>query len=206
MFHIVWWTKEEHLSQGLPLSPPPHTHVITTDASGDGWGGVLADLWTFNGVWNNMQRTWHINRLEFQAVELTLHKFVSQLRNSTVLVRSDNMTTCAYINCQGGTWSPDVCLQAWNLFHWCLAPEITFRAFYIPGLVNLHPDRLSRHQARSHQSIIYQVDQREWSLLQSIADALFVLLGEPVIDLFASHSNATLKLFCTLQGSQGEVW
>ena len=81
--------------------------MITTDASSLGWGGVLEgipgrNVQTVQGRWTCAQQEWHINYQELMAVLLTLQEFQSQLQNKQVLVRSDNTTTCAYINKGGG--------------------------------------------------------------------------------------------------------
>ena len=41
--HLQWWTNLQNLLSGLPLSPPEHQTVLTTDASSLGWGGVLGE-------------------------------------------------------------------------------------------------------------------------------------------------------------------
>jgi hypothetical protein len=203
--HLVWWASSHNLSQGLPLSPQHHSHVITTDASGNGWGGVLDDAWTVKGLWSADRLDWHINRQELMAVELTLKEFSLRLAHKLVLVRSDNTTTCAYVNKQGGTHSPDLCMQAWRMFLWCLEHDITLRAVYIPGVENVHADSLSRERDLTEGPLGYRVDQREWSLEPEVLQAVFVRLGEPQIDLFASRSNAKLRLFCALHANQGEM-
>jgi hypothetical protein len=203
--HLQWWATSHNLSQGLPLSPQHHDHVITTDASGSGWGGVLDDAWTAKGLWSGDRLLWHINRQELMAVELTLKEFRSCLAHKLVLVRSDNTTTCAYVNKQGGTHSPALCRQTWEMFLWCMEHHITLRAVYIPGVENVHADSLSREKDLVEGPLGYRVDQREWSLEPEVLSSVFVRLGEPQIDLFASRSNAKLRLFCALHADQGEM-
>ena len=201
--HVQWWSVESNLSQGSPLSPPAHTCVITTDASGAGWGGVLDDVSFAEGVWEGDFLTWHINRLELRAVELTLHHFQHQVQGHSVLVRSDNTATCAYLNKQGGTKSWEMCAQACTLWLWCLDRQITLRAIYIPGLLNVPADALSRGMYFSKR-VVYSVDQREWALAQEVATSVFLMLGEPQVDLFATADNTKLPMFCSLTRGQGE--
>jgi hypothetical protein len=78
--HLQWWLKEENLSLGIPLSLQAYQHVVMTDASGDGWGGTLDEDLRIQGVWNDRMKRWHINRLEFQAVILTLRSFREQVK------------------------------------------------------------------------------------------------------------------------------
>lgn len=49
--HLYWGTNPNNLHSGLLLSQPPIAHVITTDASGDGWGGVLDEDYIVKGRW-----------------------------------------------------------------------------------------------------------------------------------------------------------
>ena len=51
--HLQWWTHLDHLLQGTTLFPPPHSHVVTTDASGSGWGG---GYWTMSRSWRDFGR------------------------------------------------------------------------------------------------------------------------------------------------------
>ena len=37
--HLQWWKDPGNLTLGQSLCPQPFAHVLTTDASGDGWGG-----------------------------------------------------------------------------------------------------------------------------------------------------------------------
>ena len=95
---LQWWIDPLNLQSGLPLSPPTHSHVLTTDASESGWGAVLDDSHPVQGIWTQDQQNWHINALELKAVELALWEFRQTLQGQVVLVRSDNATACAYIN------------------------------------------------------------------------------------------------------------
>ena len=139
-FHLAkflsWWSNPRNLSQGIPLSPPDFVHVVTTDASGDGWGGVLDHVHTVKGLWQVHQKVWHINRLEMLAVFLTLKHFHLHLINKVVLIRTDNSTTCHYINKSGGTKSRELCSQSGDLLHWYLQKGIKIRAVHVPGLRN----------------------------------------------------------------------
>ena len=190
---LSWWSNPDNLRSGIPLSPPDFVHVITTDASGDGWGGVLDGVHTVSGCWKPHQKVWHINRLEMLAVFLTLKHFCHTLTNKVVLVRTDNSTTCHYINKLGGTKSKELCYQLWELVHWCLDKHIQLRAVHVPGLLNQMADALSRNQEVSISEV--QLDQREWSLNSQVVEQLFQRLGTPSLDLFASRTNYKLPLW-----------
>ena len=75
--------------------------MVSTDASNTGWGA------TYNGhavagVWATPHLHWHINCLELLAVHLALRRLKRALLGKHVLVRTDNTSTVAYINHQGG--------------------------------------------------------------------------------------------------------
>ena len=72
---LPWWSNPTKLWCGLPLSSPEYAHVLTLNASGDGWGGVLDYNQSVQGLWTEPFRTWHINRLDMQAVWLALQHF-----------------------------------------------------------------------------------------------------------------------------------
>ena len=99
---LSWWKNPQNLRLGLDLSVKIPSHVVTTDASGYGWGAVKDKVHHLQGLWDQNQRKWYINALKLKAVELGLWKFRFQLRNRLVLVRSDNVTTFSYINKMGG--------------------------------------------------------------------------------------------------------
>ena len=149
------------------------------------------------GTWSQEVAQWHINCLELRAVVLSLRHFLPLVQGQVVLVRSDNTTTCAYINKQGGTKSSDLCAQACRLWQWCLDHNIVIRAAYIPGVVNVPADALS--SGKSLPVLLnHRGDHREWSLATQVCQALFLRLGEPQVDLFATKANSRLPVFCSL--------
>ena len=60
------------------------------------------------------------------------------------MISTDNTTVVSYINKQGGTHSPDLCVQVWKILLWCLKHHIVIRVRHIPGKFNVLADRLSR--------------------------------------------------------------
>ena len=62
-----------------------------------------------------------------------------------VLLKSDNVTTVAYINRLGGTRSRVLANIAKELWLWCLQKRITLKAQHLPGKENLNADFMSRH-------------------------------------------------------------
>ena len=197
-------TNIRNLDRSLPLSTKPHTHVITTDASGSGWGGVLDDTLMVQGLWDHHQLSWHLNRLEMQAVILTLAHFVKELSGTVILVRSDNTTVCSYLNKVGGMQSDALCKQTLDLCRWTLRHNMELRAIYLPGQTNCQAGALSR-QRQKDLSPFQDLDNREWTLNASVLEAVFLQFGHPQVDLFANMDNKRLPVFVSLQRGQGEL-
>ena len=98
-----------------------------------------------NGRWATEEEVEHINVKELRAVLLGLQSLASHLTDATILVRTDNCTTVAYINNMGGCRSvqcDEVAIEIWN---WALARNCWVFAEYLPGDLNVDADHLSRH-------------------------------------------------------------
>ena len=139
---LEWWASRANLTVGRPFLRPDPTMTIVTDASMEGWGGHLGD-WVISGQWSSAWAKHHINWLELQAVWLTLQYFLPQVRDTAVDVLTDNSTTVAYINKEGGTQSPNLCYLALDLWAWCRQHGIYLVANHISGVTNVLADALS---------------------------------------------------------------
>ena len=185
---LVWWLDEDNLKEGVPITPLPHTIQVVTDASTHGWGGyaVIAGLKdTYQGTWSQEEKSLHINALEMKAVALVLMR-VNPPVGSVILVASDNTTTVAYINHQGGTISWTTWLECRKLLLLARDRGWTIRARHIAGCLNVLADRLSRKG---------QVLPTEWSLHPDIVKLMFQRWGTPQVDLFATWENAKCMTF-----------
>ena len=183
---LDWWLYRPNLEQGLPFQLPRPEVTITTDASRLGWGASMPPHHA-SGVWDLHFQGCHINVLELQAVFNALCHFRPFVSGKHVLVRSDNSTVVAYINHQGGTRSPRLCLLTRDLYLWAWDHHVSLQAIHIPGVDNSIADALSRGKIRP----------TEWSLHRGVAEHLFAEIEKPNIDLFASAENAQLPVFCT---------
>jgi hypothetical protein len=182
---LQWW--HDHLavwSGRLMFSPPPSI-VVTTDASGTGWGGwlSLADepekpLMTTFGFWNRSERHLPSNQREMRASLLTIECFSYRLQGHSVLLRSDNMTNVANI-CRGGGRSESNTLLARRVWEVCERHSIYLRAEYHPGVINQLADQLSR----------MEWERADWMLHPRLFRAVDTLWGPLTIDLFASAGN-----------------
>ena len=91
-----------------------------------------------------------------------------------------------YINKQGGTHSPNLCVEVWKILNWCLEQDIVIRVRHIPGKFNILADRLSR---------LDKPIKTEWALDQTVANSVFQMLNFPNVDLFATRFNHRLPLY-----------
>ena len=109
-----------------------------------------------------------------------------KVKNSTVLVSTDNTTVVAYIRHQGGTHSTELSEEVWNVLNLCLAHNIHLLVKHIPGRFNTLADRMSR---------IDKPISTEWPLNQEIANKIFQIMDFPSIDLFATRLNHRLPIY-----------
>ncbi|XP_029441229.1 uncharacterized protein LOC115080906 [Rhinatrema bivittatum] len=131
---MAWWLCTGNLTKGISLNVPSWT-VVTTDASLYGWGAVCLRS-SVQGTWSPTEATWSINRLETRAVRLALREFLSLVRGRAVRILSDNATTVAYINRQGGTRSLPVAAEARQLMAWAERHLQCIAASHIAGVEN----------------------------------------------------------------------
>ena len=185
--HLQWWLDEETLLAGVPLLPPqPSLHLIT-DASMEGWGAHLEPRsLTLSGLWSPQESHLHINNLEMRAVFLAVSQFQSHLRDSCVMVSTDNTSVVAYIQKQGGTHSHSLYLETRNLLVLCKSLNVSLLSKHIPGRLNALADGLSRK---------HQLLPSEWTLHQEVANQIFLTFGYPLVDLFATRDNHRLPLY-----------
>ena len=103
LHHLNWWKQHRLYLQGVPMKADPPSHHIFSDASLTGWGSHLEpEGLLYHGVWSKTQSRLHINILEMIAISLTLRRALQFIKNSTVLISTDNTTVVAYLNRQGG--------------------------------------------------------------------------------------------------------
>ena len=156
------------------------------DASSQAWRGVLNNMYV-QGKWTEQQKKWHINCLELQAVLLTLENFLPHLRNHNVLTRSDITTILQYINKQGGTRSPQLCLHSMeNLDSSNKEPNI---------LKSCSHSGQKEFIARPVEQGDYTSNRMDNERYSSTPN--FHIWGKPFIYLFASFQNRKMELFCT---------
>lgn len=188
------WKQRDVLTDGVALGTVTTRKVVTTDASLTGWGGVFEGR-PVNGTWSLHLRRAHINYLELMAVFLTLRHFLQFLRGNHVLVRTDNTSTVAYINRQGGLRSRCLLALTRKLLPWSSRHLLSLRATHVPGVQNIGADLLSRGNP------LYG----EWRLNPCVVDQIWIRFGRAAVDLFASSENAHCPLFFSLHDRRASL-
>ena len=187
------------LQRCLPRGRGPHlsmnTRISLTSGAIDsllwwsspptGWGARLGRL-SAQGKWSRKERTRHINLLELIVVHLALQLWQGQMTQKMISVQMDNTTEVAYLIKEGGTQSPVLSDLASKILIVSGRHTIVLRPTYLPGLLNMEADALSRHK-----------DSAEWMLTTSVARKLFLVLGYPVVDLFASARTKQVRQYFT---------
>ncbi|KAM7161048.1 uncharacterized protein RBU57_010945 [Macrochelys suwanniensis] len=82
-----------------------------------------------------------------------------------------------------------------SLWEFCIAHDISLRAFHLPGINNSQADCLSRVFSSQH----------EWSLHSEVTGQLFRAWGTPRVDLFATRQNRRCHQFCSRGGLEKDA-
>lgn len=162
LFPLHWWTDPCQVCIGVPILPSSLDKTIITNAFLVGWGEHMGNH-MMQGTWTPGESRMHIIILELQAVRKVCQAFLPFTRSHNVLILLDNVaTTVCYINKQGVTNSTVLCLEAINLWHWCIAHHILLSAAYLLGIQNVIADLLSRqfvidHEWELHDSMVHDI-------------------------------------------------
>ena len=177
-----------HSIRDRDFNPSSRPQILPyTDASHYGWGAHLEPTTlSFHGRWTENQSQLYINMLEMMAIRLALKQAKTFIHHSCIMISTDNTTVVSYINKQGGTHSPNLCVEVWKILNWCLEQDIVIRVRHIPGKFNILADRLSR---------LDKPIKTEWALDQTVANSVFQMLNFPNVDLFATRFNHRLPLY-----------
>ena len=189
---LYHWTCRSYLETGVQMGAPSDHLTVFTDASGMGWGGVMDGLHV-GGHWHP-QEARHINVLELFTVKLVLHHFQSRLQGHHVLIRSDNVATCAYLNKYGGVRSPQLHRVASEILQWSYIHLKSLRASHIQGILNVGADLMSRGGPI----------EMEWSLHPDIVAQVWRRFGKASVDLFASRKNTKCPLWFGVADEQAQ--
>ena len=183
---LQWWSQLENLTRGQPLGPFLPQLTIYTDATLQNWGAHDQNDLQLSGQWTPHEASLSINQLELLAVTRALQQVPPSWSGKRVLVATDNTTTVAYINHQGGTKSMLLLDLSYDLFKLLEQRDITLQARHIPGRLNRLADLLSRKDS---------VVNTEWTLSHNVTNLIWEVWGRPMIDLMATHLNNRLPTF-----------
>ena len=144
-FYLNWWMDNNRFALGTSIHPPDPNVFLFTDASHYGWGAHLEPMrLSFHGHWSEDQSQLHINMLEMMANRFTLRKAIRFIHHTCIIISTNNTTVVSYINKQGGTHSPNLCIEVWEILHWCLQHDVVIRVHHFPGKFNILADCLSK--------------------------------------------------------------
>ena len=79
------------------------------------------------------------------------------------MFRSNKMSVVTYINKQGGTRSPTLCMRTWQLLQYLDPLHASITATHLAGILNTKADHLSRHN----------VEATEWGIHPSVIASIF---------------------------------
>ena len=181
---LNWWLKNIDFSFVKIESKIPD-FSIETDASNFGYGGV-SEQHRVSGGWSSQEVALHINQKEMLAVKYCLSNIFDKQRNCCIKVLTDNKTTMTYINNMGGKilGCHIIAKQIWE---WAITRNIWLISAFIPGKINTEADKLSR----------VLNENTEWSLSNEAFNVLHSKYPDMSIDLFASHLNNKLPVYCS---------
>ena len=173
---LLWWLPALDKWNGRAFKKsPPDLIQLTTDASGRSWGGMIINSpYKAQGFWDQETAHLHSNAKELLAVLLTIKSLLHFLKGKSIQVLSDSITTCAFINFQGGsTKTLDVIAR--NIWDLTIRNNISIQAKHLAGRLNVEADRLSRLPAKY-----------EWFIHPRLFAYIDRLFGPHSIDRFAS--------------------
>ena len=185
---LQWWLKSAELLH-KPIRGTQPEITLYTDASKEGWGGVLNDD-KIGGNWTPAESANQINYLEMLAVFFAIKAFQTQLSGKHVLLRIDNMTAVSDLGKMGTSHSRKRNQLTRTIWDWCIEKGVWLTTAHIPGKENSLADAESR-KARK---------ETEWTLDRDLFQkAMEKIKVVPQIDLFASRLNYQIKPFVAYQ-------
>ncbi len=181
---LKWWIQAFDSWNGRAVEPQGTPIEIATDASAEGWGAtILSNGMKAQGYWTSRQSYKSSNFREILAVLLSLLAFLSQIKDKSVFILSDNVSAVCYINMQGGP-AMELSRIAGSIWSLALTHKIQLKAQHLKGSLNVQADTLSRLSS-----------QYEWSLHQGVYDYLDTLWGPHTIDRFATMATSKCQKY-----------
>ena len=153
---LSWWITNMQIYNGKSLLIVSPDLTIFSDSSKKGWG-VTCQGSTTGGRWSSVEKAWHINVLELEAVRLAILSFTKFKKLNSIHLRIDNMQLSYSIN-MGGTPNKYLIEISREIWGYLTERKIHLTAEYIPNLSNQTADWASRN---------FQ-DSSEWKLCPTV--------------------------------------
>lgn len=116
--YLQWWINSARWLYNT-ISLPQSEVTLYTDASKEGWEGVLHNV-KIGGHWTPEEASNHINDLDMLAVLFSFKEFHKELSRKHVLVQIDNMTAVSDLGKMGTSHSKKQNHLTHTLWEWCL--------------------------------------------------------------------------------------
>ena len=127
----------------IPNTPVPSHHInLHTDSCPSGYGGTFRSHY-FYGKFPTSWAKLNICVLELYPILLALQLFAHHMKNTHIVIYSDNIAVVAVLNKKTTKHTPMLKLLRHLVLH-CLNSNILFTAEHISGKLNILPDALSR--------------------------------------------------------------
>lgn len=181
---LAHWTSRTYLSSAVPMHLPAPSREIMTDASRQGWGGILLPH-SVSGRWSAEDGKNSINWLELKAILLTIEHFAGDLQGRTVRVLADNSTALSCLRRQGSLRSDPLMELTSRVLERCHQLHISLIPVHLEGILNVLADQESRLKPIS----------TEWALDRQTFLWVVEHFGLPQIDLFATHLNSQMPSY-----------
>ena len=181
IMEIQWWKLHVHNVKRQVQQINPE-HVIESDASNTGWGGIIDNTLKTRGQWSADEMKLHINLKELQAAFFMLQSFCQNYHDTHIRLKLDNTTAVACINRMAST-KPSLMKMTKQIWVWAIERQIHLSAEHLPGRYNCIAD----HESRAFDNL-----DAEWMLKKTVFEAICDKFGMPDIDMFASRINSQL--------------
>lgn len=146
------------------FSPSGITHSssslhLTTDASNLGFGGTFGRNWFFHPFTPDWLQ-YYISVREFLPIVIALEMWSSTLKNSTIVLHSDNLVVVQIIN-KNTSKDPKLMQLMRRLMLLSLTHNLHFYAKHIQMVSNVAADLLSRLQVSEFKTRFPHIDKEQ---------------------------------------------
>ena len=194
---LFWWQKFLRIFNGRRLL---HSKVpiadVETDASKDAVGSFFRGDWAYSFLPTDAPSLapLHINFKEAFAIYLAARRWAPLWVGHHVIVKCDNQAAVAMIN-KGTTANPQVMAWLRHLFWLSAIHNFRITAVYVPGILNVLADSISRMHSSSALLQLYSLLRKEHPPES--------LHSEPLVNHMSPTSALFLASRFCLPGLQG---